>query len=125
MKIKRVVNGEELEFELTEEEIKEVYKQNNKYRELEAIEELFETEESCIGMCPSCGHKDFGDHTVLNSVDKTFQVPSLLKRLKVKEHDYILECSNCKKVYENGSNAILTSDEVDECNNIWEKEGEF
>lgn len=80
--------------------------------------------EDYMGICPNCGDKDFGGHTVLNSVDKLLQVPSLLTRLNKNHHSYILECSKCKTVYEDNSDVILTADEVNECNVIWKNDGE-
>ena len=73
-----------------------------------------------MGICPKCGDKDFGGHTVLNIVDKVFQVPSLIIRINRSYHSYILECSNCKIVYECSNNVVLNPDEVEECNTIWE-----
>lgn len=77
--------------------------------------------EDYLGICPNCGDKDFGEHTVLNGAEQVLQVPLFLVRLDKPEHGHILKCSHCQSVYEVDNGIALSEAEVKECKELWDR----
>lgn len=77
-------------------------------------------------VCSNCRIvQPFGFFTVMNSVDKVIQIPQLLERIGQSEHSHIMCCDTCKKYFVEKSDIILTDEEKEECNRLWEEQGEF
>ena len=86
----------------------------------EDLEKMCDDKEAPWSVCPRCQDEDRGEATVMNSVDDVIQVPSLLKRLGIEEHDHIVCCNKCGAWYEVDTGMILTDEEKAECNKLWE-----
>jgi hypothetical protein len=72
--------------------------------------------------CPACDTSvSFNTSTVMNSVDVVLQVPLLLDRLMVEQHGMILQCPHCLKYYLVDEQIVLTDEEQEQCNEIWEE----
>ena len=77
-------------------------------------------EEEPWSVCPRCGDKDRGEATVMNGVDDVIQVPSFLQRLGIEKHSHIVCCNECECCYEVETSMILTDNEKEELNKLWE-----
>lgn len=83
------------------------------------IFEEVKIQEEPWSVCPYCKTKDFGENTVMNGVDANLQVQSLLDRFSAATHDHIVECRNCKTVYETGANVALLVREKKELEKLY------